>query len=178
MSEQPPLYCHEALLARLANLPRRPWEIGGWLLGYWSDGCVVITHATPPGRRGTPFGIHINADRHRALFDTAWEASAGRVTFLGDWHTHPGGPAIPSKRDLRALAFLAAEADFGTPEPLAAIVDLPRWPWSDRAPEIRVWLRRLEGEAGLVELELQPFHELPHRPASVPNWSWPRRGQR
>lgn len=171
MSELPSFFCQRRVVEQLCALPRRPWEVGGWLLGYWSGSkTLVATHATPRGRRGTPFGVWINAERHGLMFDIVWEASGGRVTFIGDWHTHPGGPASLSKRDRRALAYLAAEDDFGTPEPLAGIVDLPRWPWSKRPSEVRFWLRQSDRE--VVELEPHLFDEMPKAAAGVPDLPW------
>lgn len=106
----------------------RPWEIGGWLLGYRHDDAVVVTHATAPRSRGTPAGVTVSGRGHRPAFDRLWDATGGRVTFLGDWHTHPGGPAVPSERDRAAAGQIADDPDFRTPSPLVAIVATPRLP--------------------------------------------------
>lgn len=171
---KPLLWVHEQVLDDLEHLPGRPWEIAGWLLGYWrADGrTVVVTHATPPGRRGTPFGITVNAERHRPLFDAAWDASAGQVTFLGDWHTHPGGAPLPSARDRQALTQLVEEPDYQTETPLIAIVANPRWPWRDAPREPRFWLKLDENDP--ISLEPQLFTSLPSAAARVPRWVWPR----
>jgi integrative and conjugative element protein (TIGR02256 family) len=170
----PSLWVYELALEDLAHLPGRPWEVGGWLLGYWrADGkSVVLTHATPPGRRGTPFGVRVDADRHRPLFDQAWQASEGQVTFLGDWHTHPGGPPRPSQRDRQALEQLAKEPDYQTEWPLIAVIANPRWPWrnSPRAPAF--FLKLDECEPVLVEP--RRFATLPTHAGRVPRWRWPR----
>jgi len=167
----PQLFVHRDVADHLIELPARPWEVGGWLLGYWAgDGqTLFVTQATPP-TRGSPFGITISARGHRPLFDIAWEISGGHVTFLGDWHTHPGQQATPSQRDTRALARLAANADFGTPHPLIAIVAAPRWPLARSAAAIRYWLRTRER---VVELAAIIVDELP-AVAQVPEWPWPR----
>lgn len=169
----PILIVHADVLERLLHLPGRPYEVGGWLLGYWTAEReqVMVTHATPPARRGTPFGITIDGRGHRPRFDAAWEASGGLVTFLGDWHSHPGGPSVPSARDQRAAHRLANTADFGTPRPLVAIVSLPRFPvGSDR--EIRWYLG--DSELQLTELRARPAATMPSRAAAVPPWPWPR----
>jgi integrative and conjugative element protein (TIGR02256 family) len=172
---RPALFCHDVVVDRLLSLPARPWEVGGWVLGYWiSDrSTAVITHVTPPRSYGTPLGVKISGRRHRPLFDQAWDHSNGHVTFLGDWHTHPGGPAVPSAKDARALRQLASNDDYGTPTPLALIVDLPRWPGSSRPPHVRYWLRSNEDEkTTLIEVEAQPFESLPTVAANVPDWRW------
>jgi integrative and conjugative element protein (TIGR02256 family) len=171
----PALWVHEEVLGDLTHLPGRPWEVGGWLLGYWrADGnALVLTHATPPGRRGTPFGVTVDADRHRPMFDDAWDASEGQVTFLGDWHTHPGGPPFPSARDRRALEQLAKEPEYQTDTPLIAIVANPRWPWRETPRDPRFFLKLDDQDPVLVEP--RPFSALPPEATNVPRWTWPRK---
>jgi integrative and conjugative element protein (TIGR02256 family) len=38
---------------------------------------------------------------HQAEATSAWGASGGTVTFIGEWHTHPSGGVAPSAIDLR-----------------------------------------------------------------------------
>ena len=171
----PQLFVHDALVERLAHLPARPYEVGGWLLGYWAEGedSVFVTHATPPASRGTPFGVHISGRGHRHKFDTAWDASAGAVTFLGDWHTHPGCPPMPSDQDNKAMTKLATQPDFGTPQPLMAILETARWPWAARVCRLAFYIRALDG--GLAALNPVVTNELPPEVTTVPEWSWPSR---
>ena len=174
MGRTPSLYVHDRLLAQLRALRSGPCEVGGWLLGYWTGrrDTLVVTHATPPSR-GTPSGIRISGRRHRGYFDQAWDASAGAVTFVGDWHTHPGGPSTPSERDRAALEKLAAKPDYGTPEPVVAIAETPRWPWRNSEREIAFFVRRDREE--VIELEPIVSSELPPPAAAVPLWRWPRK---
>lgn len=171
MAKRPALYVHEQVLARLGALRARPWEVGGWLLGYWADDCrsLFVTQLTPP-TSGRPWKVTISGDGHRHYFDQAWDASGGDVTFLGDWHTHPGQPATPSRRDRLALAKLATEPDYGTTQPLIAIVQTERWP--SRAPqsEPRFYLGDEAGET--VELAPRVTDALPDSAARVPEWPW------
>ena len=168
---EPLLWVHARVAERLATVLPRPWEIGGWLLGYRAEEELVVTHATPPRSRGTPWGVTINGRGHQRLFDAAWDASQGRVTFLGDWHTHPGGPPHPSDRDRNAASLLATDPDFRTPRPMMAIVATRRWPGREgRQGEIGWFLR--EGTGDLRSLNAQPFAELPPYAAAVPDWPW------
>lgn len=172
-NDDPSLWIHAAVIANLARLPARPWEVGGWLLGYWTgdQAALFVTHATPPARRGTPRGVRISGEGHREHFDCAWEASGGHVTFLGDWHTHPGCVATPSKRDLIALRDIAQEPDFGTPNPLAGLVRTARWPFLTARSESRWHVR--DGEGVVHELVPRIAHSLPDAAQAVPRWRWP-----
>ncbi len=157
------LWVHQPVLDRLSALRGRPWEIGGWLLGYRAPSSIVVTHATAPASRGTPFGVTISGRGHRPAFDRLWDATDGRVTFLGDWHTHPGGAARPSARDETAAADIAGDADFKTPKPLIGIVAMPRLP--RRATNI---IEFFEGNSAgtLARLATSAFAQLPPLPPS------------
>jgi integrative and conjugative element protein (TIGR02256 family) len=167
----PRLYVSTATIERIGALPARPWEVGGWLLGYSDEeqGAIVVTHATPPSR-GTPFSIRISGRRHRRYFDQAWSASDGHVTFLGDWHTHPGGLAIPSERDEEAMHQIAADPDFGEGPTLIAIAATGRW----RRPasvETRFYIL---GDDFPRRLHPRLLDQLPPPADRVPAWSWSR----
>jgi integrative and conjugative element protein (TIGR02256 family) len=50
-------------------------------------------------------------------------AESGRVTtYLGDWHSHPEGAPIPSRKDKRTARRVARVADARAPRPLTIIV--------------------------------------------------------
>jgi integrative and conjugative element protein (TIGR02256 family) len=168
----PNLYVHQAVSIRLARVPARPYEVGGWLLGYWAEdhSSVFVTHATPPASKGTPFGVRISGCGHRKLFDQAWDASDGLVTFLGDWHTHPGSPPYPSARDEAALVQLATSVKFDTPEPLIAIVSTPRYPWRQGPVTIGFYLGGREEDARSVDAHVTS--ELPAAALKIPAWRW------
>ncbi len=169
----PSLFVHRQVVERLGALPAGPCEVGGWLLGYWTadERNVIVTHATPAGRRGTPFHVRISGRGHRKHFDEAWAASEGHVTFLGDWHSHPGGSLLPSTRDRRALAKLAQQSDYGTPRPLLAIARTPRWPWRRVGGRALAFFLRTNDHT-VLPLESDVVEELPPSAARVPAWSW------
>ena len=100
----------------LANIERMaeesfPNESGGALMGYWSEEekTVVITNVVGPGP---------NAKHARYSFVPDYEfqeqqiaeiySTSGRLrTYLGDWHSHPDGPASLSNTDKRTLKNIA-----------------------------------------------------------------------
>ena len=173
----PQLFVHRDVVDHLGQLPARPYEVGGWLLGFWAedDSAVFITHATPPGARGTPFGVHISGRGHRRLFDAAWDVSDGAITFLGDWHTHPGCPPLPSDQDQKAMTKLATRKKYGTALPLMAILGTARWPWTTDPHTLALYVRGRDGK--LAALQLIVTDEMPPEGAAVPSWPWRARRQ-
>ena len=175
MPERPALFVRQSVHEQLLALRPRPWEIGGWLLGYWldDDSGVVITHATPPALRGSALGITIDGrGGHSRRFSEAWEASGGQVTFLGDWHTHPRSEPVPSSQDEKAVRQLAEDESYGTPTPLMVIVKVGALPGSRTRPRVAYYLRRVGGE--ITSLPAEFFKPLPEEVTSVPEWAWPR----
>lgn len=103
---------------------RYPYETGGLLMG-WSDGsAALITHVVGPG----PDAIH---RRYSFTPDHVWQAGevariydgSGRTsTYLGDWHSHPGGRAVPSVRDWCAAVTIGRSRAARCATPLMLIV--------------------------------------------------------
>lgn len=91
------------------------------------------------------------------------------MTFVGDWHTHPNGPALPSRRDRKAAGQLANDPDYGTPTPVIAIVALGGWPIRRRSPSVAFFIRSDDGKMNAARIDR--FDELPPIAADVP-WSW------
>lgn len=116
-----------------------PAETGGMLVGYINVGQRVVTQLIGPG----PNAIHrpemfepdheYQCDRLDAVF----EATNGRETYLGDWHTHPDSRAEMSWRDRRTLIHIARKTENSTAMPVMAIIDL-RNPWP--AHSLRAYL--------------------------------------
>jgi integrative and conjugative element protein (TIGR02256 family) len=122
---------------------RRLRETGGALFGFADGDDVVVACAYGPG----PYARHrrTSFEPHRptteAVMGAVREASSQRYRFLGSWHTHPAGAAVPSFRDAQTVAEIAAEADVLLPQPLAIIqatrprvrgaelADLAVWRW-------------------------------------------------
>jgi integrative and conjugative element protein (TIGR02256 family) len=121
-----------SLLSALADEAQlhEPEETGGILVGHYtmakSNGKrdAVITDVIGPGPEAT---------RSRVSFepDSAWQASElariyaerdRRVSYLGDWHTHPTAQPNPSVRDLKTLEAIAAYSPARCPEPIMAIL--------------------------------------------------------
>lgn len=82
-----------------------PKETGGLLLGYWAAGDVIVTIATGAG----PESDHnLSSYIPDNKFDSNqiakfYKETSGRITYLGDWHSHPEGGSALSKDDIITL---------------------------------------------------------------------------
>ncbi|MFA9444457.1 Mov34/MPN/PAD-1 family protein [Egicoccus sp. AB-alg6-2] len=119
---------------------RRWLETGGPLVGYIVDRDFVVVRAA---------GVE-NATRRRGSFqpDSAavdrilvdeYRRSGGRLRYVGSWHSHPAGSAIPSSRDVRTAQGIAGEPDVGLPSPLQVIVATSVLPWTAQRRDLGCW---------------------------------------
>lgn len=142
------------MLAEAARMA--PLETGGMLLGYRVGDEVVVQAITGPGP---------DAKHHRARFepDAAWQqqelervyAESGRITtYLGDWHTHPAGVPVPSRRDRKTARKVAREKSARAPRPLTAILG------GEMRSAAGLRLYEYRGR-DFVEVSVEAFSELP-----------------
>lgn len=103
-----------------------PDETGGVLLGYWtaSHDEVVVTDMVGPGPHAIhrPYSFVPDAHYHEHEIARLYEAANRRITYLGDWHTHPHGPAYLSRQDCRTLRRISNYREARAPEPLMAVL--------------------------------------------------------
>jgi integrative and conjugative element protein (TIGR02256 family) len=101
-------------------------ETGGPLFGYTDpstrDTVVAIAYGPGPNARHRPRSFAPDPDATDAAIREVHARSRGSYSYIGDWHTHPGGAGRPSRRDADALAAIAAEAEVDLPEPVMVIV--------------------------------------------------------
>ena len=103
-----------------------PLESGGVLLG-WQDPAgleLVVARVLGPGpvatHRRTKFSP--DTDWQRAEIAAAYEASGRRLSYLGDWHSHPGGGELPSRRDEKTARRIARSRSARAPRPVMLIL--------------------------------------------------------
>src|SRR4051794_14610406 len=86
---------------------RRFVETGGPLFGYTDpssrDSVVAIACGPGPKARHRPRSLAPDPDATDAAIREVHARSRGSFSYIGEWHTHPGGAARPSRRDLAAL---------------------------------------------------------------------------
>jgi integrative and conjugative element protein (TIGR02256 family) len=123
---RPLLWISEELLDELTAQANRerPNETGGMLLGWHAEGQSVLAAAigAGPGARSERDSLLPDGPWQQHRLEEAYEQSGRRITYLGDWHSHPRGPARPSARDRDTAALVARCAAARAPEPLTAII--------------------------------------------------------
>lgn len=102
-----------------------PLETGGMLIGYEAEsGDPVVTSIIGPGpkARHGRFRFKPDYDYQQELLDSRFRQTAGRETYLGDWHTHPSGECALSRRDVSVLRRIASCASAGTRRPIMLVL--------------------------------------------------------
>jgi integrative and conjugative element protein (TIGR02256 family) len=127
-------------IAELARR-RRLRETGGGLLGYENHGTWVVEKALPPGPRARHERFRLVSDQAflQHAVDRELAASNGTRYYLGDWHTHPLGPARPSARDTSTAAAIAARPTVGLSQPLVLIQATLPWGRSTRPDRLHAY---------------------------------------
>ncbi len=90
-------------------------ETGGVLLGYIKNGIIFIEKASTPGKNAVHEEFYFKADSAYVdmIIDMEYANSNGKITYLGEWHTHPQLSPTPSDLDLISLSEItASKGDF------------------------------------------------------------------
>lgn len=101
-----------------------PLETGGLLLGYWADASnIVVTQMTTAGPKAKHLlTSYLPDDEYdRQAVEQIYGRSRGIETYLGDWHTHPGGICRLSSTDRAVLRLVAFDDLAANPRPIMAI---------------------------------------------------------
>jgi integrative and conjugative element protein (TIGR02256 family) len=110
-----------------------PLETGGMLLGWRQEQAIVVTaqvEAGPCAQRG-PQCFMPDGDWQQHRLEEVYEQSGRKVTYLGDWHSHPRGSGHPSPKDRETAAAVAAEPLARASMPVTMILGR-RYPWRRR----------------------------------------------
>jgi integrative and conjugative element protein (TIGR02256 family) len=114
----------EAMVAEARGT--EPLESGGVLLG-WQDGQgmeLVVARIVGPGPRAVHRRTRFSPDDdwQREQIADAYVASGRTVSYLGDWHSHPGGGDTPSRRDERTARRIARSRSARARRPVMLIL--------------------------------------------------------
>ena len=101
-----------------------PDETGGAFVGYEAGEDVVVTNVIRAGPRARRTTVEFEPDAEYQLEQIALlYAASGRLhTYIGDWHTHPGGPANCSYKDKNALRTISRDPASRCPRPVMLIL--------------------------------------------------------
>lgn len=97
-------------------------EAGGVLLGYVRGDHLEVVEATRP----TPWDRRLRylferfPKGHELIVKARWDATEGKLRYLGEWHTHPESTPYPSSTDLIEWRKKANERVDG--RPLLAVI--------------------------------------------------------
>jgi integrative and conjugative element protein (TIGR02256 family) len=96
------------MIGEAARWPSR--ETGGVLLGYWGGDQALVTRAVGPGPDATHGMASFLPDQgfHEEVIALHYERTGRTETYLGDWHSHPGGSGRLSRLDRRTLKRIAS----------------------------------------------------------------------
>jgi integrative and conjugative element protein (TIGR02256 family) len=100
----------------------------------------VVTHAVGPGPSALhePKAFSPDSEWQAAQIAELYECSERRLDYLGDWHTHPGGVARPSRRDEATLVKIASTRSARCPEPVMVILGSRDGASADWGPRVYV----------------------------------------
>lgn len=86
-----------------------PCETGGYLIGERRGPHIDVTGLTQQGSGDVATGTSFERScaSHREAIHRAWRRSNGTQSLVGDWHSHPRGPADASSIDVSAWRTLA-----------------------------------------------------------------------
>jgi proteasome lid subunit RPN8/RPN11 len=112
-----------------ADIAQAEDETGGLLLGQFDDACRIVwvseVTGPPGGSSASPLGLVVNTPAAREDVSERSRRTGGLMSFVGLWHTHPGGSAWPSEIDVEAMDKLLAESPNHSPRALLVVLGLP-----------------------------------------------------
>jgi len=117
-----------------------PLETGGVLMGYVQGSEAVITNwiAAGPQARHSRSYFEPDYEFQEDEISRIYRASGRVTTYLGDWHSHPGGTLALSRTDRRTLRRISNHSKARAKQPLMMIVagremsDFGIWSWQRR----------------------------------------------
>lgn len=105
-----------------------PLETGGILMGHFKqpENIPVIMLATQPGPQAVHLKYYYQPDYvyDELLIAEVYKKSNRKITYLGDWHTHPGLSSRMSYRDKKTLRRIMAYKPARLSTPMMLILSL------------------------------------------------------
>lgn len=95
-------------------------------MGWRHGGDVQVTDRVGPGPDALHCGSVFEPDQawQEAEIARVYRQSGRRSTYLGDYHTHPGGRPRPSRRDREVARLIASSPEARIARPIMMIVGL------------------------------------------------------
>lgn len=90
-------------------------ETGGLLIGliHRKRKAIYVTHVLPPSQdsHGSPYAFKRGVVDYPKILDDIERRTGGLLGYVGEWHTHPWGPAESSDRDQEATEQIRRNLD-------------------------------------------------------------------
>jgi len=105
-----------------------PKETGGILMGYQVADEYVITDIVGPGENAIHGCSNFGPDQafHKAEIARIYKESEQKVTYLGDWHTHPNSYPYLSSTDRSTAQKISKFKKARLPNPLMLVAAPPK----------------------------------------------------
>lgn len=118
----------EALIKELNNLSLKyyPNEFGGILIGKYSEDrktVFVLGTVLPKEFKSSRFGYYRGARGLKKVLQNLFNINPSKY-YVGEWHSHPDNPAIPSGIDLQAFRKIALHDKVYIENPLLLILSV------------------------------------------------------
>lgn len=138
----PEVWISEDLISRLLieAEDKYPFETGGVLMGYWINGGdgAVISHVIGPGpnAKHNRYSFYPDSSYQAKSISNHYAKSERRLTYLGDWHTHPVSEnlGVCSHEDMKTLTRIAKSPRARVEKPIMLILAGTPDEW-----KLRIW---------------------------------------
>jgi integrative and conjugative element protein (TIGR02256 family) len=126
-----------------------PKETGGILMGFKNSGGIFITNVFGPGPKAVHehFSYTPDYDHDEKVIAETFIGSGGKITYLGDWHTHPLNPSYMSGRDKETLKRISQYKPARLLEPVMLIL-------GTQPLSLRGWLYKRSLTNSIIEVEV------------------------
>lgn len=106
------------------TLVNEPLETGGMLLGYIEQRNYYVVDLIDAGPKAIHDSDYFLSDGkyQQPLLEQKFFNSNGRITFLGDWHSHPNGDSYLSQLDMDTLKNISEDQGAQIACPISIII--------------------------------------------------------
>jgi len=104
-----------------------PNEFGGVFIGFKNDDVIFISDILIPDKYENGRTVFV---RHPGSLNEQlsliFNESQGKISYIGDWHSHPNAPATPSSTDLVAIKEIADSKNVNNSSPILMIIEISK----------------------------------------------------
>lgn len=118
----------DELISKMYSLGKKhyPKEYGGLLIGCYSENKKIAycdNIILPKKYKSSKFGFERGNEGLKKALTKLYKQTPSLI-YIGEWHTHPDNPPIPSKTDLNAIYEIANDERVLITSPILLIISL------------------------------------------------------